>query len=390
MAMSTMATAQEALKKFYLPGLQYQMNNSTPILSVIEKDSTSVSGDSIIMALRYGRQGGIGNRLDDGNLPTPNARKTKQASWQTKNIFSRIQITDKTMRASRSNQGAFVSLLEADLEDAMTDAKDNLSRQVFGNGTGKLATCSAGTNVATITLDTVQYLAEGMLIDVTDSVGVVITNGTEREVIAVDDVAKTITVAGAANLTPTATSIITVSGSYGLELTGLGAVLGTSDNILYNVNRATNKWFNPTVLSVAGEISEVKIQQGTDDTERKAGGNINFYATSYGVRRAYQSLLLANKQFVEPLKLEGGWSVLSYNGKPFTTDKYCPAQTLYGLDLSTWKQYQMMDWDWLSDDGAVLSRVSGKAAWEATLAKYADIGCSKPKGNVIFTGIIEH
>lgn len=389
MVMSTMTTAQQALKLFYLPGLQYQLNNSTPILSVLEKDSTSVSGDQIIMALRYGRTGGIGNRLDDGNLPTPNSRKTKQASWATKNIFARIMLTDKTMRASRSNQGAFVSLLEADLEDAMTDAKDNLSRQVFGNGTGKLATCTAGTNVATITVDSTQYFSEGMLVDVCDAAGVVLTNGTEREITVVDDVAKTITVAGTANITPTGTSIITVSGSYGLELTGLGSVF-TVDNTLYNVNRAQNKWFNPTTLAVSGEISEVKIQQGTDDVERKAGGNIDFYATSYGVRRAYQSLLLATKQIVEPMKLVGGWSVLSYNGKPFTTDKYAPASTLYGLDLSTWKSYEMMDFDWLDEDGAVLSRVAGKAAWEATLAKYSDLGCNKPKANVIFTGITEH
>jgi hypothetical protein len=389
MAMSTMATAQQALKLFYLPGLQYQLNNSTPILSVLEKDSTSVAGDQIVMALRYGRQGGIGNRLDDGLLPTPNARKTKQASWQTKNIFARIQITDKTMRASRSQQGAFVSLLEADLEDAMTDAKDNLSRQVFGDGSGKLATCAAGTNVATITVDKTDYFSDGMLIDICTSAGVPLSNGVEREIVSVDDVAKTITVAGTANITPTATSIVTVSGSYGLELTGLGSVF-TPDNTLYNVNRATAKWFNPTVLPVNGELSETKIQQGTDDTERKAGGNVNFYATSHGVRRAYQSLLLGQKRFVEPMKLEGGWQVLSYNGKPFTTDKYAPVGTLYGLDTSTWKNYQMMDWDWLDEDGAVLSRVSGKAAWEATLAKYSDLGCSKPRGNVIFTGIVEH
>ena len=41
-------------------------------------------------------------------------------------------------------------------------------------------------------------------------------------------------------------------------------------------------------------------------------------------------------------------------------------------------------------DGAMLSRVANKAAWEATLARYADIGCQKPKGQIELYGITEH
>lgn len=118
MAEITISSASEALKRFYLPGLIYQLNNANPVLAVMERDSTSVAGDKAYMALRYGRHGGIGNRADNGTLPTPNSRQTKQAVLDTKNLFARIQITDKTMRASRSSQGAFVDLLEADLADA--------------------------------------------------------------------------------------------------------------------------------------------------------------------------------------------------------------------------------------------------------------------------------
>lgn len=378
--------ASEALKLFYLPGLQYQLNNSTPVLSVLEKDTTSVTGFQISMALRYGRQGGVGNRPDDGNLPTPNSRKTKQAKWDTKNIFAQIQVSDKTMRASRGNDGAFVSLLEADLDDALVDAKDGLSRQVYGNGLGVLATCTAQGPVNTLTVNSVQYLTEGMLVDVLDSTGVT-PKATSVEVTTVDDVANTITITGAA-ITTLATDIVVVSGSYGLELTGFGSVF-TADNTLYGINRTQNKWFNSTNIAVGGSITEMIMQKGTDETERKAGGKVDFYASSYGVRRAYQSLLTATKQIIQPMKLEGGWDVLSYNGKPFTADKYCPSGTLFGLDLSTWREYSMEDWDWLSDDGAVLSRVANKPVWSATLVKYADLGCSKPKANFKLTGVTE-
>lgn len=387
MAELNMSSASEALKRWYLPGLQYQLNNANPVLSVLERDRESVAGDKIYMALRYGRQGGIGNRADNGILPTPNSRKTKQAFFDTKNMFARIQITDKTMKASRSNRGAFVSLLEADLEDALTDAKDNLSRQIYGDGTGKIATCTAQTTVTALVLNTTVGLYEGMLIDILDNTNTVKAGGTAREITAVNDSTNTITISGA-GITTLATDYIVISGSYNLELSGFGKIF-TAGNTYLGVDRSQNPWFEASTIAVGGNIDEVKMQQASDDSERKAGGNINFYATSYGVRRAYQSLLLATKQIVNVMKLEGGWDVLSFNGKPFTADKYCPASTLFALDLSTFRMYELDDFNWIDSDGSVLSRVANQPIWEATLAKYCEIATNKPKANVKMTGITE-
>ena len=383
----TMAKAEQALKEWYLPGLQYQLNVANPVLAMIERDKESVAGAEIVMALRYGRTGGIGNRADDGLLPTPNSRKTKQAKWETKNIFAQIAITDKTMKASRNKDGAFLSLLEADLEDAQADAKDNQARQVFGDGTGKMATTGAVTTGNTFPVDSVRFFAEGQYVDVLSSDGSTV-KAEQREVTSVDDISNEITLDGAA-FTTTSTDIVVIHGNYGAELTGFGAVF-TPDNTLYGINRAQNKWFNPTVKDLGGEISEVSIQEQIDNTERRAGGKTNFLLSSYGVRRAYQELQLANKRITDVMKLEGGFEAISYNGIPFTVDKYCGEGTLYGLDLTTWKLYHIEDWNWLDQDGAVLHREGSRPIWEATLARYCDLGCNKPKGNFQMTGITEH
>lgn len=385
MPVLNMQSASEALKLHYLPGLQYQLNTANPLLAVMERDTKSVTGGEIRMALRYGRTGGLGNRSDDGNLPTPRSRQTKQAKWETKNFFAQIQITDKTMRASRGD-GAFASLLEADLEDALADAKDDAERQMFGDGTGKMATCTAQTAVTTLVLDDAKFFAEGQIIDI-----VLAADGTilasEREILVVDHVAKSITINGAA-VTTTTGHIIVRSGNFGLELTGLGAMF-KENNVLYGINRAQNKWFNPTVIGTVGTISEIKIQNAIDEAERRAGGNVNIMATTYGVRRAYQELLTATKRTVDTMTLKGGYSSLLYNGTPMTVSKYAPTGTLYGLDMSTIKMYQIMDYQWLDEDGAVLSRVANKAAWGAVLAKYADTGINKPAGSFVMSGITE-
>ncbi|MCL6557459.1 MAG: phage major capsid protein [Firmicutes bacterium] len=402
--MTTIAAIQEALKLYYLPGLRYQLNDrASAFLTQLERDSESVVGKKIVMALRYGRVGGIGNRADDGDLPTPNARKTKQAEWETRNLFARFQITDKTIKAARSNVGAFANMLEQEIADCEVDAKQDLSRQAMGDGTGKLAVIHAASyagGVMTLTLydlagnDTefaTNFLAEGMIVDIWDvSAGTVLANAQAKEITLVNESTKQVQYSGTdvSGTIQIDNDYLVVSGNQGLELTGVRGVFESAT--LYGLSRTTYPWLNATRINVNGEISEVDIQKAIDDADRKAGAQINFLLCSYGVRRAYQNLLTAQKQAVNTLELKGGWTALSYNGMPLVAEKYIMPGKLYCLDLRDWKLYQMSDYEWLDEDGAMLSRVTGKAAWEATLAKYCDIGCSRPRGQVELYGITEH
>ena len=388
MPMLTMTAIQEALKNFYLPSMVTQINEKTdPFMAAMSKGSESVSGSKIIMALRYGRNGGVGNRADDGDLPTPSSRKTKQAKWETKNLFARIMLTDKTMKASANSRGAFVDILEAELEDAMMDAKENFARQLYGDGSGVITACKANTAVNTVLVDSTIALAEGMLIDiVTSSTGVVLAAA--REITQVDHIAGSITISGAAVTTAT-THGVTVAGSYGLEMTGLAKIL-TPDTTIYEIDRSSNKWMNPNVFAAAGALSENTIQKGIDAAEIAAGSEIDFMIGSHGVRRAYIYLFNTQKRVVNTIDLKGGWKALDYNGVGLTASKYMPAGALYQLASKDFKMYQMSEFDWLDKDGAVLSRVANKAAYEATLYKYADIGCSRIKGQTKITGITEY
>lgn len=389
MAVDNIALATEALKSFYLHGLRNQINDSSAILAEMERNEESVSGAEIVMALKYGRNGGVGNRADTGDMPTSNPRKRKQARWETKNVFAHIQISDKTIAASRNKAGAFADLLEADLDDAKTDAMDSVSRQIFGNGTGVVATITTGVTGVTFTCSGgVDNLSEGQYVDIYDTTLVTI-KATAREISAVNYDSNTFTITGT-NVTVIATDQVVVAGSLNEELTGFGAVF-TAGNTLYNVNRASFPFFNPHVYALDGELDEVAIQGRIDEVEKRAGGKTNFLSGSYGVRRAFQNLMTATRQIVDSVSLKGGYSALKYNNMPFTVDKYNPKNTLFGLDMDTWANYHMGDWDWIADGGgAILHLMTGKAQYEATLRKYQDLGCDKPKGNWKMTGVTEH
>lgn len=392
MATHNMLLANQALKDFYIHGLRNQMNDSNAILAEMERNEESVSGSEIVMALKYGRSGGVGNRADDGDMPTSNPRKKKQARWETKNVFAHIEITDKTIKASRNKVGAFADLLESDLDDAKTDAVDSMARQVFGDGTGVVAAITTSVTSVTITCSGgVDNLSEGQFVEFYDTTLVTPNagNGSGREISAVNYSANTFVITGLA-ITVIATDKVVIYGSLNEELTGFGAVF-TADNTLYGLLRTTYPFFNPTVSALNGEISEIAIQAQIDEVDKRRGGKTNFLSSSHGVRRSYQNLLVATKQIVDSMNLKGGYTALKYNNMPFTVDKYNPKNTLYGLDMTTWANYCMGDWEWLLDGGgSSLHLMTRKAGWEATLVKYCDLGCSKPGGNFKITGVTEH
>lgn len=400
MAVSTIALVSEALKEFYLPGLRYQLNDkASAFLAQLEKSTEHVEGKEIVLAMRYGRVGGIGNRADDGTLPTPNPRKTKQAKWETKNNFARFQITDKTIKASKTNAGAFANLLEQEIADCEVDAKLDLSRQVLGDGLGTLATVSAVDNAGDasaqiFTVDTTMYLAEGMFVDLIDlsaTPDALLANASGMEITKVDDANLQITVTPGADIHSTAGvgDYLVVSGNYGLELTGVASVMASSGD-LYGLSKTTYPWLIPQLKTLSGEISDGAIQQMIDQCETKTGSVVNYIQCALGVRRAYIDYLSANKTNPTPLELKGGWKALSYNGIPLVGDKYIPAGIMDLMDLNDWGMYQMSDYEWLDLDGAMLSRISNKPVWEATLTRYCDLGCQRPRGQARISAITEH
>jgi len=404
-----MANISEVLKLFYLKELRYQLNDkASALLAQLEKSSESVVGREIRMALRYGRVGGIGNRPDDGVLPTPRARQTRQAAFETKNIFARFRLTDKTIEASKSDLGAFANMLDQEVKDCEADARLDLSRQAVGSGDGVLCALTAAAAAAqapattqAVGVTTTMYLAEGMLVDFRSAATGALTNADHAacEILSVDSDTQ-FTIADTAVEIPNA-AIVCVAGnvtSVGgapvvYELTGVQTVVNTGGT-LYGINRATSPWLNGWVTTVNGEISETAIQREIDRVETKSGSETNFLLCSKGVMRAYQNLQTAMKQHVNNLDLKGGWSALSYSGggQPIAlvSDKYVPAGMMYGLDLNDWKMYQMADWGWMDRDGAVLARVADRPSYEATLVKYADLGCQRPRGQWRMIGITEH
>lgn len=389
--MVTMTSADNALKSLYLDVVTEQLNTGVnPLLAKIKQSTNDVWGKEIRKLAQYGVNGGIGAGTEDGNLPQAAGNNYKQFVLTLKNLYGTIEISDKAIRASENNVGAFVNLLNAEMEGLVKSSSFNFGRMLFGDGNGVLAKVTAITS-GVITVNSVKNIAEGMMVDFRNASGAVITAAGVRRITSLDRTNKTISISGT-TLTTTevpANSLVCIQGSYGQEITGLAAIFNTSGS-LYGLSKTDNKWLNPYIKTSTGELTEEKIQTAIDYLDETAGSKVNFIVCSYGVKRAFQKLMNTYKKNVDVMELEGGYKTISYNGIPVVADRFCPDGTMYLLNTDDFTLHQLCDWQWLEgEDGKVIKQVAGKPVYTATLVKYADLLCDRPCGQGMLSGITE-
>ncbi len=387
--MVTMASADSALKSVYLGVVSEQLNTAAnPLLAKIRQSTADVWGKEVRRLAQYGVNGGVGAGTEEGDLPSAAGNNYEQFVTTLKNLYGTIEISDKAVRASENNVGAFVNLLNAEMDGLIKASSFNFGRMLFGDGSGVLCTVSSVSG-NTVTVDSVKNLIEGMVVDFLDD-GSAIAGAAGRRITGVDRDNKTFTVTGSAlDEAIAAGNAVCVQGSYNLELTGLGAIFQTTGS-LYGLDRATHKWMIPYIKTKVGAISETVIQTAIDRLEETAGSRVDFIVCSWGVKRALQKHLSENKRNIDVTELAGGYRSITYNGIPVVADRFCPDGTMYLLNTSDFCLHQLCDWKWLEgDDGRILRQVAGKPLYTATLVKYADLICTRPCGQAMLSGITE-
>ena len=386
--MVTMTSADNALKSVYLGVVSDQLNTAAnPLLAAIRQSTADVWGKEVRRLARYGVNGGVGAGTEEGDLPASAGNKYEQFVTTLKNLYGTIEISDKAVRASENNVGAFVNLLNAEMDGLVRSSSFNFGRMLFGDGSGVLTTVSAVSGT-TVTAASVKNLIEGMVVDFI-SADTAVTGATGRRITSVDRDNKTFTVSGATLTGVAKDDKVCVQGSYNLELTGLGAIFKTTGTI-YGLDRATHKWMIPYIKTSVGAITETAIQTAIDRLEETAGSRVNFIVCSWGVKRALQKLFGENKRNIDVTELAGGYRTITYNGIPVVADRFCPDGTMYLLNTEDFCLHQLCDWKWLEgDDGRVLKQVAGKPVYTATLVKYADLICTRPCGQAMLSGITE-
>lgn len=408
MAGQNLSTFDNVLKIDYLPTIREQINGSSVLLSRLEKNEEDMGGKQALVALHVGRNTGIGATGDGGALPTAGGQQYENAIYKAKYNYGRIQLTGPTIAAARKDKYAFIRATETELKGTVADMKDDINRQLFGDGTGTLAIVNGSPNSAgkTLTVDSpgTMYFGKGMIIDIVDPSSTTAGSGAARSLsTGLTVVTKTSSTSiTLSDFIPAATADndwIVRKGNYLNEMMGIKGIISDSNPhstaTALNVggicrSTAGNEFWKANVVSNSGTARKLTLDlmQYAWDMGEEEGGEVTLILTSRTQRRKYLALVKADGRFVNTLKLDGGYEALEYNGKPLVVEKYCPPDLMYYMDESTMALYRMSDIEWMQSDGAILCRVSGYDAYDAVLYMYATLGCDAPNKNTVLKDLI--
>ena len=385
--MITIENADKALKDYYLQAVSAQLNdNVSPFFSAIEKNTDNVFGKDVKVAVVRGNTDGIAACAEDSDLPAPYANRYLEISLPLKNIYGTIEVSDKALRASRESSGAFVNLVNAEMEGLVSGARYNFQRMLYGDGNGTLCKITAADSLASTnykyTVDDISKLSVGMKVDAITPQNFMTE---ELTITAIDDSSKVVTFDKVV-LGNSVGAVVTAPGAYGNELTGLGAIFGTGN--LYGYDRKEEPYFAPYSKALSAELTEDDLTDVLDYMEEHFNSKINMILCSYATRKKIAKLAADNKRIVNSIDAHAGFGVVTVNGVPVYADRFCPDKTIYFVNTEDFILSQLCDWEWLeNEDGKILKQVPGKAAYGATLVKYAELICKKPCAQAVLTNV---
>lgn len=403
MAYQTLATADAVLRDLYVGPIIEQINYKTYMLDQIERDSDHVdfTGRRAIVPLHTQGNRKRGSIPDGGTLPVPGIQSYQDAIVGIKYHAQGLSLTDQSIKQAVKNDGAFVNLLDEETKRLAQDFKKDINRQVFGDGTGRLASVTAG-GVATnnVTVDSTQYLQVGDPIDVLvratgASPGAAALNLTIQ---AINRTTRVVT------FTTTLTGV-TTDNTMGLYIAGNsfssgGAVatyemdglrnIAAINRSLHGINSATagNEFWNAKVQDAATAVAgESLYAQLADDIGAGGNGDVDVFLTSRGMRRRLANTYQSQKRFndARAVDIHGGYTAIFVNEIPVIADDDVPKGWAFALQKEAFKWFEVEKPDWLrSEDGTVWqmgvsSTGSGRrTTWEAWWVWYAALGCLAP------------
>jgi hypothetical protein len=409
------AFASQAIKIVY-GDLHEQLRDKNPALQFIEASASHITqnGKQVQFDTHVGRNSGIGARGLRENLPSAGAQKYKQANLYLKNLYGTIEVDGQLFEQAAENYQAFINVVDNEIKGLKKDLAQDLNRQVYGDGTGKLATVASVAG-AVITVDSTNWLVEGMVISLRTSAGAARgtftgdgSTGTTPLFVTAINSATTFTVAkltdGAA---PTLTGVVsgdlvlrgsadgagasTFVDNWNKEWTGLGAIVKAT-GVLHDIDPATTPVWAAKEYTSVGTLSELGLIQTVQAVDKK-GGDVDVFLASPGVFNAYWNLLTGLRRFNDTAALTGGQRSFNFTaaGKDiaFVSDFAAPTGTLYALSSKELVLNRKKDWSWMDRDGSMWTRSNNTDAYKAVLYQYSELGTYRRNAHAVMTGITE-
>lgn len=392
MAVGTLATADAILKDILHGQIIEQINYKTYMLDKIERDADSIEsgGRRWVAPVESSGNESPSSMGDGGTLVNPQVGLEQDAIGTVRYHNGAVELTDQLIKqANGNNAGAFVNKLDREADNLAKSMRKNLNRQVFGDGTGLMATLTTSPAASTtFTVDASQYLRINMEIDVLNiSTGA--AGASSVTITAINRTTKVVTVGTA--ITATATTFgVYKAGARNNEMDGLRNITGTG-RTLHGINSATsgNEFWNGARRAASGAVAgEGLFEQLADDVGANGQGDVEVFLTTRGIRRRLADTYQSTKRFndAKAVEIHGGYTAIFVNEIPVVVDDDIPKGWAFALRDDAFRWMELEGPGWLSDPrtgvawqlamGSTLGR--RRAAWQAWFVWYAALACLAP------------
>jgi len=366
----------EILKKDIAPMVDNQLENETYLLNKIPKDKRNGFANNVIyQTVRTGRNEGIASLSASATtLPQAGRQHRSQAQVAAAYIYGNINIDDRAIEESSSTRAAIIAALTDETDNLKKDIAKDMNRQLFGDGTGKLATVAASSTSTLITVDSVKYIVPNQKLTI---------NGDAVQVVDVIS-ATTFTVTAAVTVATNETAVKT-DGSADMNGLFLAADDTSFTTTFEGINASTNWWWKSYVNSTAVTHTDAVIMEDlmrTAKTEVDKYGRCSQIITSFELFNKYKRVNVAAQRFVNTMKLDGGFGeAVMFDNIPVVADIDCQIDTMYFIDwdaisLEKLAPLQFMD----RGISGVLLPLSGTTLNQATMKYYGNLLCGKRRG----------
>lgn len=387
--MQNLITFEKALKENYLPVWRNQLGiEPSALMGKIKK--IKLKSNEIVATAPIGLSGGFGFGMEGQATPQAGGVRFERFKTNAKDMYVNVVISHKAVELTGTG-GAMANALDTEVKAAYETAKWNVSRALFGNGTGVLTTISALNSAGnTISVASTKYLKEGIIIDIYANEGTTpVTGGAGRRIVSIDRANKTITVTGDPQ-TYTA-GFITIQNSYNREITGLKAIFDDNIKSIYGVNKKENNFICPIVQDAGNDLTESIITKTLRRAKGEKNSNIDMLLCGDDAYDNYTDYLRTNNLRVEDMShtIQGGFKAIKFifgnREVDIVNESFVPDDEIWGVETGC-LELHTNDWNFAQlQGGGIFNLMEDRSNYRALLANYGDLICTNPGGCVRIT-----
>lgn len=410
------STVSKVLKDKYLGPVNGQLNSDVLVMQILDLDTNNIDLDGLraVVPLHKGRTKGIGARLENETLPSAGNQSYDAVYFDLTYQYGRAQFSGQSIQKTKTDAGAFIRVMTDELDRLRDDLGLDMARQVYSDGTGRIATLGDTATSATHVITSAEaidkgFLYPGMTVDV-GTLANPLLKLTADAIVSVSGV----TVVFTTSFTAAATDFIFRAGnanasSVSKEVQGLQAFnaaaagtypanLGQATGI--DSSTAANAYWDNGRQNVAGAVSLSQMMIDTNKANAKGAKASDLITlTTPGIaRRLFEtSDFKSNVRFVDDSagsgNLKSGFEKLSFSAGAGTysliTDRLAPWGQIHFVDKSRLKVFSPGGWDFLARDGLTIRWVDSKDAFQAVLFRYINIGAGRRNTSFLEYGITD-